>query len=254
MKSDTRRIVQLHKDNHGIDSMLGLLDVTRIHWANSPAAWKGQFEGKEGIPTIGLEAIADHNLWIWHGAFGCPGSINDLNIWERPPLLESMIDGYHDSIDHNFIMNGQSFKQLYYLVDGIYPLLSRFVPTISNPSTKLDQQFAKKQESFQKSIEGSFGILKRNFLALSTGMRFYNKDDMFYVVKCTVVFHNIMVEERIQSDEIKCEGNYVDLSTIHQSNQNEQMLDVSTDDENPTVNPTVTDTLHVMADYSFKYK
>ena len=253
-KSDTRRIVQLHKDNHGIDGMLGSLDVTKIHWANCPCAWKGQFEGKEGSPTIRLEAVADYNLWIWHSAFGFPGSMNDLNIWERSPLLETMIDGYHDSIDHNFIINGQSFKQLYYLIDGIYPLLSRFVPTISDPSTKLDQQFLKKQESFRKSIERAFGILKRKFLALSTGMRFYDKDDIFYIVKCAVVFHNMMVEERICSDEIECEDNYLDISTIHQSDQHEQMSDVSTDDENPTVNPTVTDSLHVMADYSFKYK
>ena len=85
-------------------------------------------------------------------------------------------------------------------------------------------------------------------------MRFYDKDDIFYIVKCAVVFHNMMVKERVHSGEIECEDNYFDLSTIHQSDQHEQMSDVSTDDENPTVNPTVTDSLHVMADYSFKYK
>ena len=86
--------------------------------------------------------------------------------------------------------------------------------------------------------------MKRKFLALSIGMRFYDKDDIFYVVKCTVVFHNMMVEKRIHSDKIECEDNYFNLSTIHQSNQNELMLDISTDDEN--VNPTVTDTLHLI--------
>jgi hypothetical protein len=171
-------IVPLHKDNHGIEGMLGSLDITKIHWATCPAAWKGQFEGKEGIPTIGHEAFADYNLWIWHSACGFPGSMDNLNIWEWSPLLESMIDGYHNSIAHNFLINSQSFKQLYYLVDGIYPLLSRFVPTISDPLTKLDQQFTKKQESFQKSIERVFGMLKRKFSALSTGMRFYDKDDI----------------------------------------------------------------------------
>jgi len=85
-KSDAKRIVQLHKDEHNIDGMLGSLDVTKIHWPSCPAAWKGQFEGKEGIPTIGLEAVADYNMWIWHSAFGFPGSLNDLNIWERSPL------------------------------------------------------------------------------------------------------------------------------------------------------------------------
>jgi hypothetical protein len=67
-----------------------------------------------------------------------------------------------------------------YLVNGIYPLLSRFVLTTPDPSTKLDQHFGKNQESFQKSIEWAFGILKKKFLMLSSGMRFYERDDTLY--------------------------------------------------------------------------
>ena len=84
----------------------------------------GQFKGKEGIPTISLEAVADYNLWIWHSAFGFPGSLNDLNIWEKSPLFNSMTDGTHNEIDFPFIIDGQLFTELFYLVDGIYPWLS----------------------------------------------------------------------------------------------------------------------------------
>jgi hypothetical protein len=63
LKSDARRIVSLHKSVYGIDGCLGCLHVTKIHWAACPKAWKGQFEGKEGYPTIRLEAVADNNLW-----------------------------------------------------------------------------------------------------------------------------------------------------------------------------------------------
>eukprot|EP00804_Cyclotella_cryptica_P020934 CCRYP_009261-RA/>CCRYP_009261-RA protein AED:0.36 eAED:0.33 QI:11/0/0/1/0/0/2/0/81 len=62
--------VALHKKVYGIDGCMGCLDVTKIHWGACPVAWKGQFEGKEGFPTIGLEAVSDYNLWIWHNAFG----------------------------------------------------------------------------------------------------------------------------------------------------------------------------------------
>jgi hypothetical protein len=55
--------------------------------------WHGQFKGKKGIPTISLEAVSDYNLWIWNSAFGFPGSLNDLNIWEKSPLFNSMTDG-----------------------------------------------------------------------------------------------------------------------------------------------------------------
>ena len=120
-KSDARRIVDLHKEVHGIDGMLGSLDVTKIYWSSCPSAWKGQ-QGKEGIPTIGLEAVADYNLRIWHDAFGFPGLMNDTNVWEHSPLLESMIDGTHDEIDFDFVIDDVTFQKLYYLDDGIYPL------------------------------------------------------------------------------------------------------------------------------------
>ncbi len=82
--------------------------------------WKGQFQGKDGYPTIGLKAVSDYNLWIWHSVFGYPGSLNDINIWDWSPLYESMLDGTHDEIDSTFEINGEHFSQLYYLVDGIY--------------------------------------------------------------------------------------------------------------------------------------
>ncbi len=59
---------------------MGCLDVTKIHWAACHSAWTGQFEGKEGFPTIGLEAVADYNLWIWHSAFEFLGSLNNINV------------------------------------------------------------------------------------------------------------------------------------------------------------------------------
>ena len=42
-RHDARRIVALHKEQHGIDEMLGSLDVTHVHWANCPNGWKGHF-------------------------------------------------------------------------------------------------------------------------------------------------------------------------------------------------------------------
>ena len=91
---------------HSTDGMPWSLDITKIHWANCPAAWKGQFEGKEGIPMIELEVVADYNTWFWHNPFGFPCSLNDLNIWEQSPLLvlESMIDESHNLIDLPFII------------------------------------------------------------------------------------------------------------------------------------------------------
>ena len=137
---------------HGIDGMLGSLDVTKIQWEKCPQAWKGQFVGKEGYATMGLEAVADYDLWIWHSAFGFLGSLNDLNIWDRSSLFQSMLDRIHSSIDFQFKINGKTFNQLYYLVDGIYSWLKRFLSTVSDPVSKIDRLLA---------TEPAFGVWKK---------------------------------------------------------------------------------------------
>ncbi len=65
-KSDASKIEALHKQVHDLSGCLGSLDVTKI---NCPVGWKSRIQGKEGYPIIGLEAVSDYNLWIWHSAF-----------------------------------------------------------------------------------------------------------------------------------------------------------------------------------------
>ena len=93
----------MHEEVPKIPGMMGSLDVTKVHRKICPMAWKGQSQGHEKIPTIGLEAVLDNNLWFWHAAFGFPGTLNDINIWEcSSSLYESMIDGRHDELDLSF--------------------------------------------------------------------------------------------------------------------------------------------------------
>ena len=207
-KRDARKICNLHKRVHGIDGLLGFLDVTKIHWANCPTAWHGHFKGKEGYPTIGLEAVSDYTLWIWHSAFGFPGAINDINIWERSPLYESMLDGSHNEIDFTFTIDGEQFDELFYMVDGIYPWLSRFLSTIGDPTILIDKYFAKWQEGARKAIERAFGVWKKKFMSVGKSCTLHKRDDIFYLVLATIVMHNMMVEARINEDEVEDEGHY----------------------------------------------
>ena len=180
--------------------MLGPLDVTKVVWENCPAALKGQYQGKEKVATIGLEAVSDANLWIWHRVFGFPGTLNDINIFERSPLFQSMQDGSHSEIDFDFEVDGHTFQKLYYLVDGIYPWLTRFLATISDPKTKIASYFATRQEAIQKDIERAFGVLKKKFLCLKHPILYHHKDDIFYVVYACIAMHNMMVQYRVDEE------------------------------------------------------
>ena len=55
-------------------------------------------------------------------------------------------------------------------------------------------------------------------------MRFDNREEIFCIVKCAVVMHNMIVEEQTQYDEIENENedNYIDHSVnLEETDSNE---------------------------------
>ena len=75
--------------------------------------------GDHEQPTIMLEAVASHDLWIWYAFFGVAGSNNDINVLNQSPIFNDL---YEDkALDCPFVVNGVHYKHGYYLVDGIYP-------------------------------------------------------------------------------------------------------------------------------------
>jgi hypothetical protein len=67
-------------------------------------------------------------------------------------------------------------------VNGIYPWQSRFVSTVSVPTTVVASNFSNWQESKHKDIERAFRILKSKFLCLKHPILMHHRDDVFYVV------------------------------------------------------------------------
>ena len=141
--------------------MVGSIDCMHWMWKNCPYAWKGAFQGKEGAPTLVLEAVCDHRLWICHSFSGMAGSNNDLNVLDRSHLFTDLIRGESSRI--TFFINGNEYCHGYYLADGIYPDWVVFVKTISQPQGRKQRLFADLQEGLRKDIERCFGVLQQRF-------------------------------------------------------------------------------------------
>lgn len=80
-----------------------------------------------------LEAVASHDLWIWHSFFGLPGSLNDINVINRSPVFAKLANG--DAPTVSFVVNGNTYDKGYYLADGIYPKYATLVKTVRSPET-----------------------------------------------------------------------------------------------------------------------
>ncbi|KAI2509348.1 Plant transposon protein [Fragilaria crotonensis] len=209
-RSDARRLSALHEACHGVAGMVGSLDCMHVGWKNCPVAWQGSNAGRSGKPTIVLEAMADHNLWFWHHSFGWPGSLNDINIWNRSCLLKAFLDGsFARDVDFEFtIGEDKVFNRLWILVDGIYPELSRFVKTLQEPVGRKACRYAVWQESARKDMEQAFGVLQRKFRVLVGKNELWYVRDIGNVVKCCLCLHNMIVATRMAQDEEESEEFY----------------------------------------------
>jgi hypothetical protein len=78
---ETEHILQFN-EARGFSGMLGSIDC--MHW-------RGQYtSGHKHAPTIILEAVATHDLRIWHSYFGVAGANNDINVLSGRPRIISL--------------------------------------------------------------------------------------------------------------------------------------------------------------------
>ena len=105
-EADTARILEFNK-NRGFPGMLGSIDCMHWSWKNCPTAWHGQFKGHKKDSTIILEAVADYETWIWRAFFGLAGTLNDINVVQRSPLMSRIALG--DTPPVQFQANGRTY-------------------------------------------------------------------------------------------------------------------------------------------------
>ena len=176
----------------GFPGCFGSIDCWHWEWKNCPTAWAAQYKGKKGKGCV-AEMCCGPDLWIWHLFCGNPGSLNDINILQRSPLLRDVYNGSMPTVE--FAVNGNVYNQGYWLADGIYPELSIFVTGFRVPNNLLDQNFTGWQESCRKDIERVFRVLQARWLILQTPRCQWDRRYLDCILECCVILHNMIVED-----------------------------------------------------------
>ena len=230
--ADLNMIITLHKERHGVNGMFGSLDCMHNGWKNCPKAWQASFKtGKEsGGPTVVLEALCDYNLWFWHASFGYAGSLNDLNILNLSPFLESLVDGTFSELERScgkapYEISGSIFHRFFALVDGIYPPYSRFVKGIQMPLTDEEKRYTAWQEAARKDIERAFGVLQSRFQVMARPFLGHCLKKVSTVVSACLIMHNMCVSDRIMEGNVYARYNPA-------NNVMEDEVDVGIENEN----------------------
>ena len=144
-------------EERGFPGMIGSLDCMHWRWEKCPMAWQGMYVGHHKKPSIVLEAVASHDLWIWHAFFGLLGSHNDINVLHISPVFDDLVSGNTPAI--SFTVNNREYNMGYYLADGIYPDWATLVKGISMPTSRKKKVFTTKVAEYRKDVERAFGVL-----------------------------------------------------------------------------------------------
>ncbi|XP_024008877.1 putative nuclease HARBI1 [Eutrema salsugineum] len=180
-------------ESRGFPGMIGSIDCMHWEWKNCHTAWKGQYTRGSGKPTIVLEAVASHDLWIWHAFFGPPGTLNDINVLDRSPVFDDILHGRAPKVRYS--VNGHQYKLPYYLTDGIYPKWTTFIQSIRLPQEPKHRMFAKMQESVRKDVERAFGVLQARFAIIKNPALMWDKEKIGKIMRAAVILHNMIVED-----------------------------------------------------------
>ena len=143
-----------------------------------------------------LEAVATHDLRIWHSYFGVAGANNDINVLNHSPLFIQALKGEAPQV--HFSVNGKQYNNGYYLADGIYPQWAAFVKSIAAPQSDKDTVYAQAQESARKDIERVFGVLQSRFNIVDRPARKWKMVDVGQIMQTCIILHNMIIEDQRQ--------------------------------------------------------
>ncbi|CAH1436675.1 unnamed protein product [Lactuca virosa] len=109
------------------------------------------------------------------------------------PLLDDMYNG--TTPDFSFQVAGISYRNEYYLVDGIYLEHACFVKSLSCPNDRKRLKFKIAQERARKDVERAFGALKKRWHILKYPPSYMEEKKMSEVMYTYIILHNMILED-----------------------------------------------------------
>ncbi len=133
-------------------------------------ALQGSFKGKEKKSTTVLEVISEQHLWFWQLSYGYAGTLNDLNILDLSPFLESLVNEKFPAAESDagvvpFYIGDHEFQKLFPLVYGIYPKYNRFVCALKEPLTNVERALLDGKNLAGRMLRVRLEFCMENFIA-----------------------------------------------------------------------------------------
>uniref|UniRef100_A0A8D8ZAY7 Nuclease HARBI1 n=1 Tax=Cacopsylla melanoneura TaxID=428564 RepID=A0A8D8ZAY7_9HEMI len=173
---------------HGIASFpktIGAVDCTHVR-VQYPGGEEGYlYMNRKGYYSKNVQVIAGPDLQIFNVVTRWPGRFHDMTV-------------FNNSRVRYWFENTDMFKDCVLIGDAGYECRPYLLTPLANPQTDAEANYNESLIRTRNVVERTFGVLKRRFPILSTGIRVSsNHTERIdnYIVAC-VILHNIAVSER----------------------------------------------------------
>ena len=186
----------------GFNGCIGSSDATHVGLLQCPSWALINHKGhKLGIPSRNYNATVTHSRQVLGTTCGHPGTWNDKTI----VMFDHLIRGVHEGelfSDNEFTLlelndDGEeteiTYKGAWFIVDNGYLNWSCTVPPMKHPVTYEEIRFSEWLESMRKDVECTFGIIKKRFSILKTGIRLGSIEQSDKVWRTCCALHNLLL-------------------------------------------------------------
>lgn len=170
----------------GFPGIVGAIDCTHVQ-IQAPTANEFCYVNRKNVHSINVQAVCTADRKFINVVIKWPGSVHDARIWKESQLYKDMRDGRMSGI---------------LLGDCGYGLSSNLLTPFRNPNSNAQRRYNYYHKRCRVRIEQAFGILKRRFAVLRSGIRMEPSKCCTIIAACFAL-HNIAIDlTGVNSDDL----------------------------------------------------
>lgn len=206
---DKEKLRQRFYDIAGFPGVIGAIDCTHVK-IRSPGGHNTEvYRNRKGFFSINVQTICDADLQIQDVVARWPGSSHDSTIFNNSQIRAKFERG---EMGQNNILLG----------DGGYKVRNYLLTPFRNPGTPAEAMYNDSLTRTRNSVERSYGVWKRRFPILATGIN-VNVASSQSVIVATAVLHNIACQFGEQTPRVTREIETQIRATAFNNNIQEQV-------------------------------
>jgi hypothetical protein len=178
---NTNRLAQDFFEVAGMPSVAGCVDGTHINIL-APHENENQYVDRHHNHSINALGVCGPDLRVYYINSRWPGATNDSRVLRNSKLAEDWNNGY------------RPFPDAMLLADSGFPCLPwNLTPILVVNRTPAEDAYNRAHKKTRRLIECCFGVLKKRFMVLATGIRASPEFAGQLIVAC-VCLHNICLD------------------------------------------------------------